>query len=728
MVAPVQKPAPNIGRRHFLIGAAVVGAGLYVGFRVADQRGGTGAAASGPGGAANFAPNAFVRIGADDTITVLIGKSEMGQGVYTGLPMVLAEELDVNPAHVKVEFAPVDRAYYMPWAPAQLTGGSSSTNTTYQQLRQAGATARAMLIAAAAGQWQVDAAKLGTSGDGAVTHGDRRLRYGELVEAAAKLEPPKTVALKDPSSFRYIGKRVPRLDSPAKVSGQAEFGLDVRRPDMLFAMVARAPVFGAKLERFDDKAARAVPGVVDVKQVPSGVAVIANNTHAARKGRDALETAWDLGAGASFSTEQLAAEYRKLAMAPGPAVATKIGDAAGLLAGSPHVIEAIYEVPFLAHACMEPLNCVAHVTADRCDVWTGTQWPSGEQLNAARVLGFKPEQVNIHTTFLGGGFGRRGDAQSLVVTEAVLIAKAVGKPVQTVWTREDDMRGGYYRPFFVHRARAVLDEHGMPHAWDHVIVGQSIFATVDLVKALIKDGVDPASVEGVSDMPYAVPNLHVTLHTTENIVPIQWWRSVGHSHTAFAANGFLDELAAAANQDPVEYRRALLVNKPRHLAVLNTVAEKSGWGSAPPAGRFRGVALHESFGTIVAQVAEVSVAGTDVRVHRVVCAVDCGQVVNPDQAEAQIQSAVVFGLSAALRGAITLQDGRVEQSNFDGYQPLRMNEMPVIETHFVRSDAPMGGMGEPGTPCIAPAVCNAIFAATGKRIRKLPIATSLASV
>ena len=728
MVAPVQKAAPNVGRRHFLIGAAVVGAGLYVGFRVAEKRGEAGSASGNRNASASFAPNAFVRIGADDTITVLIGKSEMGQGVYTGLPMVLAEELDVNPAHVRVEFAPVDRAYYMPWAPAQLTGGSSSTNTTYQQLRHAGATARAMLIAAAADHWHVDAAKLSTSGDGAVTHGDNRLRYGELVAAATKLEPPKTVTLKDPGSFRYIGKRVPRLDSPAKVSGQAEFGLDVRRPDMLFAMVARAPVFGAKLERFDDKAARAVPGVVDVRQVPSGVAVIAKNTYAARKGRDALETAWNLGAGASFSTEKLAEEYRKLAMTPGPAVATKIGDAASVLAGSKHVIEAVYEVPFLAHACMEPLNCVAHVTEDRCDVWTGTQWPSGEQLNAAKVLGFKPEQVNIHTTFLGGGFGRRGDAQSLVVTEAVLIAKAVGKPVQTVWTREDDMRGGYYRPFFVHRARAVLDEHGAPHAWDHVIVGQSIFATVDLVKALIKDGVDPASVEGVSDMPYAVPNLHVTLHTTENVVPIQWWRSVGHSHTAFAANGFIDELAVAAQKDPVEYRRALLANKPRHLAVLNTVAEKSGWGSAPPAGRFRGVALHESFGTIVAQVAEVSVAGTDVRVHRVVCAVDCGQVVNPDQAEAQIQSAVVFGLSAALRGAITLKDGRVEQSNFDGYQPLRMNEMPVIETHFVRSDGPMGGMGEPGTPCIAPAVCNAIFAATGKRIRTLPIATSLTSV
>jgi isoquinoline 1-oxidoreductase subunit beta len=724
MAATVQKPGTDLGRRHFLIGVAVVGTGLYVGFQVAGKRS-EGAAAGAR--AATFTPNAFVRIGSDDLITVLIGKSEMGQGVYTGLPMVLAEELDVNPAQVRVEFAPVDRAFYMPWLPAQLTGGSSSTNSTYQALRQAGATARAMLISAAAQAWGADAATLGTSGDGAVTNGTRHARYGELAEAASKLQPPATVALKEPATFRYIGKRVPRLDSPDKVSGQTEFGLDVRRPDMLFAMVARAPVFGARVTGFADQAARAVPGVVEVKQVPSGVAVIAKSTYAARRGRDALDVQWDLGPGATFSTEQLAQEYRQLSASPGGAVAASVGNADGVLAGSKHVIEAVYEVPFLAHACMEPLNCVAHVTEGRCDIWTGTQWQSGEQANAALALGLKPGQVNIHTTFLGGGFGRRGTAQSDVVVEAVNVANGIGKPVQTVWTREDDMRGGHYRPFFVHRARAALDAQGMPLAWRHTIVGQSLFSTVDLVRAMIKEGVDPSSVEGVSDMPYAVPNLHVTLHTTENVVPIQWWRSVGHTHTAFATNSFLDELAAAAKKDPVEYRRALLANKPRHRAVLEVAAEQAGWAGTLPEGRFHGIALHESFGTIVAQVAEVSVNGSEVRVHRVVCAVDCGQVVNPDQAEAQVQSAIVYGLSAALRGAITLKDGRVEQSNFDSYEPLRMNEMPVVETHFVPSDAPMGGMGEPGTPCIAPAVCNAIFAATGKRIRKLPIASSLAS-
>lgn len=411
----------------------------------------------------------------------------------------------------------------------------------------------------------------------------------------------------------------------------------------------------------------------------------------------------------------------------GGAVAANIGDAAGALAGAKQTIEAVYEFPFLAHACMEPLNCTVLVTKDRCDIWTGTQWQSGDQQNAAKALGIAPGKVNVYTTFLGGGFGRRGNGVSDIVVEAVHVAKGVGKPVQTVWTREDDMRGGYYRPFFVHRARASLDEHGMPHAWQHSVVGQSIFATTDFTKVMIKDGIDPSSVEGISDMPYHVPNLHVELHTTESIVPIQWWRSVGHTHTAFVVESLIDEMAAAAKKDPIEYRRALLAKHPRHLTVLNTVAEKSGWGSPLPAGRSRGVALHESFGTIVGQVAEVSVAGTDVRVHRVVCAVDCGQVVNPDGAESQIQSAIVFGLSAALRGEISVKEGRPQQSNFDGYQPLRMHEMPVIETHFLKSDAPMGGLGEPGTPCIGPAVCNAIFSGTGQRIRKLPIAASLSS-
>jgi isoquinoline 1-oxidoreductase subunit beta len=714
----------NLGRRHFLIGGAVVAGALYVGFRVADKRS-LGAAA--PGGDEVFRPNAFVRIASDGTVTVIIGKSEMGQGIYTSLPMVLAEELDVAPDQVRVEFAPVDPAFNSPFFPAQLTGGSSSMNSSYESLRSAGATARAMLIEAAAQHWKSDVSGLQTTGDGAVSDGQKRIPYGELAPLAAKLAVPANVALKDPKAFRYIGKGVRRLDSPGKVSGRTEFGLDVRRPGMLIAMVARCPVFGGKVTAFDDKAARAIAGVVDVKQVPSGVAVLAKNTYAARRGRDALQVQWDLGEGATLSTEELSEEYRRLAASPGGAVAAKIGDAEGMLAKSQRVVEAVYEVPFLAHACMEPLNCVAHVTADGCDIWTGSQWQSGDAELAAQALGLQPEQVRVHTTFLGGGFGRRANPLSDVVVEAAHVANGVGKPVQVVWTREDDMHGGFYRPFFVHRARGALDAQGMPVAWRHTIVGQSIFSSVPMVRALIKDGVDPSSAEGISDLPYAIPNLHVELHSPTNAVPIQWWRSVGHSHTAFAANSFLDELAVAGQKDPLELRRMLLQDKPRHRAVLDVVAEKSGWGSPPPAGRFRGVALQESFGSIVAQVAEVSVEGANVRVHRVWCAVDCGFAVNPDQVDAQMQSAIVFGLSAALRGEITLQDGRVQQSNFDDYAPLRMKEMPLVETHIVPSNGPMGGIGEPGTPCIAPAVCNAIFAATGKRIRKLPISTSLAS-
>jgi isoquinoline 1-oxidoreductase beta subunit len=508
------------------------------------------------------------------------------------------------------------------------------------------------------------------------------------------------------------------------VNGSAQFGLDVRLPGMLYAMVARAPVFGGTVAGFDDQAARAVPGVVAVKQVPSGVAVIATNTFAARRGRDALQVKWNEGSGASFSTTALRQEYSRLARTPG-AVAASIGDAGQVLIKTKRIIEAEYVLPYLAHACMEPLNCVAHVTGDKCEIWAGTQWQTQDLNRAAAALGCDPGKVKLHTTFLGGGFGRRANPVSDIVVEAVHVAKGIDKPVQTVWTREDDMRGGYYRPFFLHRVRGALDTQGLPLAWRHTIVGQSIFTGVDLVGDFVRNGVDPASVEGVGDMPYAVPNLMVDLHSPVTPVTVQWWRSVGHTHTAFAVNCFLDELAFATRKDPVALRRALLAEKPRHLAVLDLAAEKAGWGKPLPQGHFHGVALEESFGSIVAQVAEVSVTGSEVRVHRVVCVIDCGFAVIPDQVVAQMESGIVYGLSAALRGEITLDAGRVQQSNFHDYAPLRMNEMPVVETHIIASGAPMGGAGEPGTPCIAPAVCNAIFAATGKRIRELPLSRSL---
>jgi isoquinoline 1-oxidoreductase beta subunit len=722
----------NLGRRHFLIGTAVIGTSLGISLYLGGRLGRPTPAEV--ASKASLAPNAFLRVGADDSITVILGKSEMGQGVWSSLPMVVAEELDVDPAVVKVEFAPPDPAFFSPPFPTQITGGSSSMRTMYEPLRRTGATARAMLIAAAAQRWGTDPGQL-TTANGVVTDGTHRARYGELAEAAAKLAPPENVALKDPKHFRYLGKTtVRRLDAPAKVNGSAQFGLDVRLPGMLFAMVARSPVFGGTVASFDDKAARAIPGVVAVKQVPSGVAVIATNTFAARRGRDALQVQWNEGNGASFSTATLREEYSRLARTPG-ALATKVGDADQVLIRTKRIIEAEYVLPYLAHACMEPLNCTVHISGDqrdisgnKCDIWTGTQWQTQDMNRAAAALGFEPSQVHIHTTFLGGGFGRRANPVSDIVVEAVHVAKGIDKPVQTVWTREDDMRGGYYRPFFLHRVRGALDTQGMPLAWRHTIVGQSIFAGVDLVKDFIRDGIDPASVEGVTDLPYAVPNLMVDLHSPVNVVPTQWWRSVGHTHTAFAVNCFLDELAAAARKDPVELRRALLASKPRHRAVLDLAAEKAGWGKPLPQGHFHGVALEESFGSIVAQVAEVSVTGSDVRVHRVVCVIDCGFAVIPDQVAAQMESGIVYGLSAALRGEITLDAGRVQQSNFHDYTPLRLNEMPVVETHIVASGAPMGGAGEPGTPCIAPAVCNAIFAATGKRIRELPISRSLQEI
>ncbi|MGH8308733.1 MAG: molybdopterin cofactor-binding domain-containing protein [Steroidobacteraceae bacterium] len=711
---------PALGRRHFVIGVVVIGAGLGIGVQLARRNDRLYAAAR---AREPFAPHAFVRIDPDDAITVIIGKSEMGQGVHTSLPTILAEELDVDPTRLRVEFAPVDPAFNHPAMPMQFTGGSSSASTTFESLRKAGALARTMLIAAAARTWQVDASSLRTE-DGVVTDGTRRARYGELVAVARELEPPTDVPLKDPKDFRFIGKPVRRLDSLAKVTGRAQFGLDVQRPGMLVAMVARSPTFGGAVIGFRDAATRAIPGVVAVRQIPSGVAVLATNTWAARRGRDALEIDWDAGAGAHLSTRAIREQYRRLAVTPG-AVAKQTGDVDRALASARRVLDAEYELPFLAHACMEPLNCVAEVRGGECEIWTGTQFQTVDAASAGKAAGIGPENVRIHTTFLGGGFGRRANPQSDFVVEAVHLAKASGRPVKVVWTREDDTRGGWYRPFWLHRLRGGIDRAGMPLAWRHTVVGQSILNGTWFAALVGPDGIDPTSAEGASDMPYAIPNLRVELHSPVLPVTVQWWRSVGHSHTGFVVNSFLDELADAARRDPLELRRALLAEKPRHLAVLDLAAEKAGWHSLAPSGRSRGVALQESFGSIVAQIAEVSVSGDSVRVHRVVCAIDCGRVVNPAQVEAQMESGIVFGLSAALRGAITLRDGLVEQSNFNDYPVLRMNEMPRVETHIVASDGPMGGVGEPGVPCIAPAVCNAMFAATGKRTRRLPIAASL---
>lgn len=714
----------NAGRRHFLIGAGVIAAGTAAGIYVVPGLLRDDATGAGP--SVDFKPGAYLRISSDDTVTVIIGKSEMGQGVHTGLPMIAAEELDLNPQRVRVEFAGIDAAFNHPFMGLQFTGGSMSTLSTYEPLRQAGATARAMLIAAAAQQWNVEPATLRTE-DGVVTDGRRRATYGSLAAIAATLPMPGKVALKPRSEFKYLGRSQKRLDNLEKVTGRAQFGLDVDLPDMLTAMVARPPAFGATVRSFDDTAARAIPGVVEIRKVPSGIAVIAQHTWAAKRGRDALVIDWDLSAGADLSTRALRKQWRELAQKPGR-VAHDAGDAVKALKAASKSFDVEYELPYLAHACMEPLNCVAQVTADRCELWVGTQNQSQDGLLVAKALGLAPEQVVLHTTFLGGGFGRRASHSSDFVVEAALVAQGVGKPVKTVWTREDDMHGGYYRPYSINRVRAGVDASGMPVAYLHTSVGKPVLAQTIFASMVMKDGIDPTSHEGSSDMPYAIPNLRVEVHATNELVPILWWRSVGHSINGFVANSAIDELAALGGRDPVALRRAMLAGKPRHLAVLEKAVAESGYGvKGLPPGHAQGVALHESFGSIVAQVAEVSVQGSDVRVHRVTCAVDCGFAVNPDQVVAQMQSGIAYGLTAALYGEITFEGGRPQQGNFDTYPLLRLADTPAIDVFIVNSDGPMGGAGEPGTPPIAPAVCAAIYAASGQRIRRLPISAALAA-
>lgn len=714
----------QIGRRQFLIGAGVVAGGVAAGIYVAPRFLGDGAQQP----PVQFAPHAWVRITSDDTFTVIIGKSEMGQGVYTGLPMILAEELDVDPRRIQVEIAGVDPAFNHPFLPAQFTGGSMSTMSTYEALRQVGGTARAMLVAAAAARWEVAADTLRTEDGVVIDARGRRLRYGVLAEAAAALPVPakETIRLKERGEFRYIGKSQKRLDSPAKVDGSAMFGIDVDRPEQLVAVVARSPVFGGVLDSFDDSATRAVKGVVAVKVVPSGVAVIATHTYAALRGRDALKIKWDTRGNERTSTSTLRAEWRSLASRSG-LVGKDIGDARRAWSQATQRIDVEYELPYLAHACMEPLNAVAHVTEAGCEMWVGTQGQSQDAQLVAAALGITPERVKIHTPFLGGGFGRRASGTSDFSVEAALVAQDLGKPVKVMWTREDDMRGGFYRPFSISRVRAAVGKDGLPIAYHQTVVGKPVLAQTALGKmAVSKEGLDPSSIEGAADMPYAMPNLRVEVHNTAESITNLWWRSVGHSINAFVANGTIDELAALAGQDPYAYRRALLADKPRHLAVLEKAATAAGWGQPLPEGHFHGIALQESFGSIVAQVAEVSVKDRAVRVHRVTCAVDCGLAINPDQVVAQMESGILYGLSAALMGEITIEGGRTVQGNFDDYPVLRMADTPRIDVHIVPSDGPIGGIGEPGTPPIAPAVCGAIHAATGQRIRRLPIRASLA--
>jgi isoquinoline 1-oxidoreductase beta subunit len=705
----------NLSRREVLKLGALAGGGLVLGFVFPRAE-----RAHAEDKVTAFAPNAFVRIGTDESLTVIVNHSEMGQGAYTSIAMTLAEELDADWTKIRFEPAPVDPAYNHPAFGMQATGGSTSTWVEWDRLRHAGAAARWMLVKAAADEWKVDAAEVKTE-PGVVVHGQKRATYGQLAEKASKLAPPEKVTLKDPKSFRIIGKPTKRLDTPEKTNGKAIFGIDVSLPNMRVALIARPPVFGATLKTVAGDDAKAVPGVERVVQIPRGVAVVANGFHAAMLGRDALKLDWEPGPLATLDSDAQGSEYAALAKKPG-AVARNDGDARGSFQKSEKKIDAVYDLPYLAHACMEPLNGVADVRPDGCDVWVGTQFQTVDRNAAAAVAGLPPEKVRVHTTYLGGGFGRRAMFDAHVVVEAVQISKAIGAPVKVIWTREDDTRGGLYRPRSHHAVRAALGNDGAPLAWEHHVVCQSFAVGSPIEKMLVKDGVDVTSVEGAKELPYAIPHVRVEWHQAPNGVPVHFWRSVGHSHNAFVVESVIDELAHAAGKDPFELRRALLEKSPRHKRALELAAEKAGWGTPLAAGRGRGIAVHEAFGSIVAHVAEVSVAPNGKpRVHRFTTAIDAGPIVNPDTVAAQMQSAIVFGLTAALYGEITFEKGRVKQSNFHDYPMLRMNEMPEVAVHIVASEERMGGVGEPGVPPVAPALTNAIFAATGKRVRRLPI-------
>jgi isoquinoline 1-oxidoreductase beta subunit len=709
-------PVNGSSRRVFLKAGVAAGGGLVLGFGLPAFL--AEATAEAP---SSFAPDAFIRIGTDGSVTLTMPYVEMGQGTYTSIPMLIAEELEVGLSQVRLEHAPPDKKHYgNPFlAGVQGTGGSTAIRAVWQPLRQAGATARVMLIAAAAKGWKVDPASCHAE-RGEVVHkaSARRIKYGALASDAAQMPVPEKVALKRPEEFKLIGTPAKRLDAPSKVNGTATFGIDAKVPGLKIATLAQSPVFGGRVKSVDDAAAKAVKGVRQIVRLDDAVAVVADHMGAAKKGLAALVIQWDDGPNATLRTTDVARDLEKGTLEPG-AVAQNVGDVANAIAKAVTKVDSIYQVPFLAHATMEPMNCTVHVRKDSCEVWVGTQVIARAQATAAKTTGLPLDKVVVHNHLIGGGFGRRLEIDG--VTRAVQIAMHVDGPVKVVWTREEDIQHDMYRPYFFDRMSAGLDEAGMPVAWKHRFAGSSIMAR--WLPPAFQNGLDPDSTDGAIDLPYALPNMRVEyLRMEPPGIPTAFWRSVGPSHNVFVVESFMDELAAAAKKDPVDYRRALLGQAPRAKAVLELAAEKAGWGRPLSKGSGRGVSTQSVFGSYMAQVAEVEVSeGGDVRVRRVVCAVDCGSVVNPNTVEAQVQSAVIFGISAALFGEVTLKGGRVEQTNFDTYRVLRINEAPAIEVHLVHNTEPPGGMGEAGTSAVVPAITNAIFAATGKRVRKLPI-------
>ncbi len=675
---------------------------------------------------APFAPNAFLRIDRAGKVTFVMPVVEMGQGTYTSLPMLIAEELEVDVDKVGIEHSPPDdKVYVNPLIGVQLTGASTSIRGTYEPLRRAGATARVMLVTAAARLWKVHPSTCHAR-DGAVVHRPtgRSLGYGKLVDAAAKLPVPEKVPLKKPADFRLIGTPHRRLDTAGKVNGSTKFGIDTRLTRMRFAIVAASPTFGGKLVSVDEAKAKAVPGVSQVVRLDDAVAIVAVHTWAAKQGLAAAAPQWDAGPNAKVTTEGIVAQLAAASERPG-AVARHDGDPDGVMAGAAHRVSVVYEQPFLAHAAMEPMNCTVHVTKSGCDVWVGTQIPGITQAAVMKVTGLKREQVRIHNHLLGGGFGRRLEFDGTV--RAVQIAQQVEGPVQVIWTREEDIQQDMYRPYYYDRMSAGLDEDGKPIAWRHRITGSSIIARFS--PSWMKNGVDPDAVDGSANLAYGIRNIHVDWVAQEPPGPrTAFWRGVGVTRGTFAVESFVDELAASAKQDPLAYRLGLLTKSPRAQAVLEIAARQSGWHNPLPAAQGRGIALCTGFGSFIAQVVQVSVDadGTVTPTH-VWCVVDCGIVVNPDTIRAQMEGGIVFGLSGALFGEITIKDGRVEQTNFGDYRVLRINEMPKVDVHIVKSLEAPGGIGEPGTSCVMPALTNAIFAACGRRIRKLPVGTQARS-
>ena len=708
----------GVSRREFLQQGARLGGGFLLALTLPGLARGPRAA-----GVAQSQLNAWLRIGSDDSITILVDRSEMGQGVYTALPTLIAEELEIEPSVVRIVAAPVGDAYVNALNGGQVTGTSNSVPDAWEKLRKAGAQARSMLVAAAARRWQVEPATCRASGGRVTNARGQSLSYGQLAEAAARMPVPRDVPLKSPAEFRLIGKPLPRLDTPAKVDGSAEFGIDVKLPGMLYAAIALPPELGAQLGTVDSGVARSMPGVRRILLTPDGVVVIAQHFWQAKRARDALQITWQPGPAAQLDNAAIWAQIRGAANRPGLSALGSDDVAAGLKGGNaPEALKqaartfsAVYEVPLLAHATMEPMNCTADVRAKSCDVYVGTQVQSMTQAAAAAAAGLKPEQVNVHTTLLGGGFGRRLEVD--FVPAAVAASRAVGAPVKLIWTREDDMTHDLYRPPAREAVSAGIDAAGRLAAWSLHIIGPSITARFDPTN---KDPFDSV-IEYVQNFPYGVPNFGLSYTRQEVGLGVGYLRSVSHNANCFAVESSIDEIAAMLGKDPLALRRELLAGKPRHLRVLQEVAERSGWGKAP-AGHFLGLAFMEGYSSLIAQVAQISLSAGRVRLHKITCVLDCGQAINPRIIESQLESAIVYGLSAALWGTITVQAGRVQQRNFNDYRVVRMNELPPLEVHLIPGSGKPGGLGETAVPQVAPALCNAIFAATGKRLRSLPIA------